>query len=139
MAKTLDEVIRTTTADYLSQLDLDNLPTPDQIASDIISLVGANITIEKNQKNPIAGSWRIPTKLGFYQIGMILMTVKNICRVVTGGVGADPSYDLLAIYQENGPNEGIYITDDEEFRRLARTYSLTFSKKENEELLLGQP
>lgn len=39
MARTLIDVIRTATDDYLAQLDLDNLPTPQQISADIMTAV----------------------------------------------------------------------------------------------------
>lgn len=135
MARTLIDVIRTATDDYLAQLDLDNLPTPQQISADIMTAVEQEIQLERQQNNA-ASKWKVPTKLGFYQVGSILMRIYSICRIATGGVNSDPSYDLLAVYQTSGRDEGIYCTDEREFHRLAKQYDYSMTKRECEELLV---
>lgn len=135
MARTLIDVIRIATDDYLSQLDLDNLPPPQQISADIMTAVEQEIQLERQQNNA-AAKWKVPTKLGFYQVGSILMRIYSICRIATGGVNSDPSYDLLAVYQTSGRDEGLYCTDEEEFRRLARAYDYSITKRECDELLV---
>src|SRR5699024_1817716 len=40
------------------------------------------------------------------------------------------------MYQTSGPNMGIYVTQDEVFRKLARQYCYSLSRREFEEMIL---
>ena len=51
-------------------------------------------------------------------------------RVKCGGENADPSYDLLAMYQTSGRDRGIYITDETEFKRIAKLYNYSVTSRE---------
>ena len=42
---------------------------------------------------------------------------------------ADSAYDILSVYQEDGPNKGIYVNDDEEFNKLVRQFNYSISQK----------
>ena len=129
MARTLNETIRICTEDYLDQIDLDNPPTPSDIEAELVTLVKDACLLE-NQIRAKGDTLKPPTKLCPSQISSIMLKLHNIVRVKCGGENADPAYDLLAIYQDAGDNEGIYITDEDVFKKLAKQYNYGISGRE---------
>ena len=93
--------------------------TAFQIAS--ANAQGAKVSIDK---------LRAPSKLCASQIAALMLKIYHIVRIKCGGVNSDPSYDLLAIYQTDGDEEGIYTTDEAVFKRLAKQYNYSISSKE---------
>ena len=129
MARTLNETIRICTDDYLDQIDLDNPPSPADIEAELVTLV-KDACILENQIRAKGDTLKAPTKLCPSQIASIMLRLHNIVRVKCGGENADPSYDLLAIYQDSGKDEGIYITDENVFKKLAKQYNYSISSRE---------
>lgn len=129
MARTLNETICVCTDDYLDQIDIDNPPTPADIEAELVTKVKDTCLIE-NQIRAKGDTLKAPTKLCPSQIAKIMLKLNNIVRVKCGGENADPAYDLLAIYQNTGINEGIYVTDENEFKKVAHSYNYTISSRE---------
>ena len=141
MAKTLNEIIRTCTDEYVSQIDVDDPPTPVIAESELVSKVSDMCRAENNIAFQIASAnaqgakvsidkLRAPSKLCASQIAALMLKIYHIVRIKCGGVNSDPSYDLLAIYQTDGDEEGIYTTDEAVFKRLAKQYNYSISSKE---------
>ena len=129
MARTLNETIRICTDDYLDKIDLDDPPSPVDIEADLVTLVKDTCILE-NQVRGKGDMLKAPTKLCPSQIASIMLRLHNIVRVKCGGKNTDPSCDLLAIYQDTGKDEGIYITDENVFKRLATQYNYSISSRE---------
>lgn len=132
--RTLNEIIRTCTNDYLDTLNRDNLPSPDVIENELIAIIKSQIVLE-NQVLPKGCKLSIPQKLCASQIATIMLFTHHIIRVKCGGDNADPSYDLLAIYCDTGDNSGLYITDEDEIKRVAHEYNYSISSRELSEVL----
>ena len=141
MARTLNEIIRYCTDEYVSQIDVDDPPEPVTAESELVSMVSDMCRIENNTAFQIATAaagggkvsidkLRSPSKLCASQIAAIMLKIYHIVRIKCGGVNSDPSYDLLAIYQADGDEEGIYTTDETVFKRLAKQYNYSISSKE---------
>lgn len=126
---TISDVLRTKTDDYLKTIDLANPPEPAQIEADLLAEI-ETVFDATNQIKPKGGKWRIPTSLEPPQIAQIVAYMYPVCTISTAGTNADTTYDLLAIYQSEGEDEGIYVTNDEVFRRLARSYNYRLTIKE---------
>lgn len=134
MARTLNETIRICTDDYLDCIDPKNPPQPADIEAELVTIV-RNACLLENQSRPKDDKLRAPTKLCPSQIAAIMLKLHNIVRVKCGGENADASYDLLAIYQDSGENEGIYVTDDDAFKRIAKNYNYSISSREIKDVL----
>lgn len=141
MAKTLNEIIRYCTDEYVSQIDVDDPPEPVTAESELVSMVSDMCRAENNAAFQIATAaagggkvsidkLRAPSRLCASQIAALMLKIYNIVRIKCGGVNSDPSYDLLAIYQTDGDEEGIYTTDETVFKRLAKQYNYSISSKE---------
>ena len=131
MASTLNGILENATKDYLDSISGQNPPAPNVTEKDLLENIKLSIQTENairaKTKDP---TFKIPEKLVPAQIADIVAHLYPIYCIMTGGVGADKAYDLLAVYQPDGPNEGIYVTDDETIRSLIRKYNYTISSHE---------
>lgn len=135
MEHTMSDVLRVTTEGYLDDLDRDNPPSPARIESDLLSEIRTVINAQNGMLEDGERKWKPPIALGFQQIAEIVAFLYPVYRIATAGTNADSSYDLLAIYQSEGPDEGIYVTSDEVFRNLARSYNYQLTTREFNEFL----
>lgn len=136
MQNTINDVLRTTTLDYLGTIDPANLPEPSVIESELLEELKTAFDLH----NAVADKgckWKIPQSLTFPQIALIVSTLYPVCRIATGGDNTDTEYDLLAIYQTDGKDKGIYVTSDEVFRSLARSYNYQLTKREFDEFMIA--
>ena len=136
MAQTINDVLRTTTRNYLNQLNKASLPSPSTIEEELLSHIATAFDLA-NSILPKGSKWKVPQRLEFQQIADIVATLYPVCRVVTAGENTDSSYDLLAIYQSSGVDEGIYVTSDEVFRSIARSYCYSLSSRDFHEFMMA--
>lgn len=134
MAQTREETLREITLNYLATLSTATSPDPKQIQADILDKI-ENAFELRNVNRPQGLKWKIPTRLTSAQIADILMALYPIVNLAFGGIKADPDYDVLAIYQTSGPNEGIYSTGKSIFYNLIHEYCYTLSDKETEDTI----
>ena len=139
MARTLNETIRICTETYLNQINVNNPPEPADIEAELVTLVKDACMLE-NQMRAQSGMGNkdklIPPKtLCPAQIASIMLKLYHIVRVKCGGVNADPSYDLLSIYMDSGPNEGIYVTDEDVFKRIVVKYNYSITVRELKDVM----
>ena len=130
---TKNTVIRNATRDYLSTVDLNNIPSPDEIEAGIINEVKIAFDLE-NAIRPKGSKWKVPDELIPAQIADILLKLYPVANVCCAGENADTAYDILSVYQDDGPNKGIYVSDDEEFNKLVRQFNYGISQKGIEEV-----
>ena len=134
MPKTINEAMREFTEDYLSKLNMANPPAPTQIEAEVVQGVRDLCSLE-NAMRPKDDKLRAPAKLCASQIAAIMLKLYHIVRIRSGGSGADPDYDLLGIYQESGPDEGLYATDDASFKRIVKLYNYSITKRELDDVM----
>lgn len=134
MARTKDETIRIITNSYLDSIDVSNPPTPAEIQSEILDLLRIEFETENNLRSK-GDKWRIMDRLCPAQIADILLRLHPIINVACAGTNADREYDMLAIYQDSGPDKGIYLSSEHIFRRLVQQYCYTIKNNEFQEVL----
>lgn len=132
MGETMNATLASETEKYLKTLDITK--TPAEIEFELLNEISAafeahNIDVDKAYK------WKVPKSLSHTQIAAILATKYPICRIACAGDNSDTDYDLLAIYKESGENEGIYVTSDDELRRLARDFNYNLTTKDFTEVI----
>ena len=135
MTKTMTQVLRETTLDYLDSLDKKSPPSPDEITAELIERTaeayeGMNAALPKGRK------WPIPNQLSTSQIADIIAALYPVARVSCLDKAADSDYDLLAVYQTDGPDEGTYATSESLFREIARQYNYNIKSRDLQEILL---
>ena len=136
MGRTKNQIIDEVTDAYIANLDMDNLPTPEEMSNELVNLVEDEIALE----NDIRGKGRkfkAPETLLFDQIAQLMAKIYPIARISCAGASADDAYDLLAIYMDSGINEGTYSTSEDDIYKLAIRFNRRLSQGEFAELLLS--
>jgi len=113
---------KTITQTYLDSLYQDDYVEPEKIANDLAQMVKHEFTLYNESAVP-GGKWHIPSELLPEQIAMAMLHMYKIKNINCAGVNSERDYDILGIYQEDGPNAGIYVSDETEIRNLIRRYN----------------
>lgn len=148
---TVNGIISRVTKSYLKHIDTKNPPSPQKIEADILTdihrqIAQHNIMTKTKIAHKDAEASELlhaPNSLCEAQIADIMLTLHHIVRIKTSGANSDPDYDLLAIYMEDGPDRGIYVTREDTLKNIAKeyNYSISSSKLDNviDFLRLGAP
>lgn len=134
MGRTKNQIIDETTDAYIATLNQNSLPAPEQIAIDLVQKIEDQILLE-NQLRPKGAGFRPPDCLSFDQIATFMAMLYPFARISCAGTNADTEYDILAMYIESGPDEGTYITSEEEFYKCARRFNRRLTSKEFNEVI----
>ena len=89
---------------------------PDAIVEQVISLT-QNEFRRHNETAPEGTKMSIPKDLTPAMIAKIMLRMYSIKNINCAGKGTDESYDILGIYQEDGPDKGIYISREKEIEK----------------------
>lgn len=133
MARTKNDTIREMTLDYLSSLDINNLPAPKDIEGDILDNICSAFQLEKAARPEL--KWKPLEKLLPAQIADIILKLYRVANINFNVANSDKSYDLLCVYQKEGAHEGIYVSDEIEIENIARQYCYSLSKGEAQEVI----
>ena len=134
MERTKNQVLRSVTLDYLKGVDKQTPPEPEKIEAELLNEIRLAFEIENSVKEK-GRHWKTPESLSFSQIAEILASLYPICRISCAGENSDTDYDLLAIYNETGDDEGIYTTSEDTFRTLARQYNYNLTQRDFNEIM----
>lgn len=126
-------LIRNVTRDTLAGMNDVELSDPQYVEGTILQNIQNEITLVNAAKS--GSKWKALDELLPVQIAEIIAASYPVVRIMTGGISSDSDYDLLAIYQEDGDDEGIYMVSDEVFRKLARKYNYSLSMKQFDEMM----
>lgn len=134
MLTTRNQTVQRVTIDYLDSLDIQNLPKPEEIESDLLESTQDRFNFENASKDKL-DKWRTPQTLFNEQIAMILARLHRTRNIITSDTTSDDTYDMLGYYESNGKNRGIYVTSDLAFQKLIRKYNPSISQKDVNEVL----
>ena len=129
MQHTISDVLRTATTDYLNSLNPAAPPPPAQIEFEMLQETRTLFENENSGKTK-GDKWPLPKRLSVWQIANIIAFLYPVCCIATAEQSTDKEYDLLCMYQEDGPDKGIYVSSDDVFRKTAREYDVNLSPKE---------
>lgn len=132
--ETVNSIHRRVTLEYLDTINTTNPPTPHQIEEQLLDLLKQEIDLA-NAVRSKDDKIRLPQSLLPAEIAQIMAKINNICKVSCAGDDADQDYDLLAIYQPDGDDEGIYTVSEDVFRQLARQYDYNLTAKDFNEIM----
>lgn len=120
--QTQNEIIAATTADYLAGLDPDDPPSPTDIERDLLAATNFAFGLEnanRQRDNKIS----LLRTLTFSQVAQLMIHLHRVVKIAPSGKNTDADYDLLALYCPSGPDEGIYLTSEDQIRAVARSYN----------------
>lgn len=149
MSATINAKIREITQDYLDSIDKEDLPLPTEIEAELLERCNKAIALHnmgpedppgsQEYPTPLKGSDKYPKlkRLQPVQLAMILSSLHNACRIGRKGISAEKDYDIIAMYQTAGHDEGTYVTCDDDFRSLVRQYDFTLTSKDFDEVMVA--
>ena len=114
-------------------MDLNNPATPATIEAELLEAVEREFDLENSVKQK-GRAWPVPQILRFSQIALIVNHL-YVVRLIQCGGNTGSGGELLAIYQEDGINQGIYVTSDDVFRNICRQYNFQMSNREFVEIM----
>ena len=129
MAHTRDEEIREITLDYLNKINIQNPPSPAKIQEELLDAISASFQAQ-NTMRPKGDKWKIPDRLLTEQVAMVILHLHPVVNIVCLESNATQDYDLLGLYQNSGPDVGIYVTEESAFRKLIRKYCFAATTSE---------
>ena len=132
---TLSSLLFNATTAYLNSIDPINPPSPGKIENDLLEETKQTILAE-NAIRAKGDKLKIPIRVDIWQIAQVLSYLYPIKRIAGAGMESEVEYDLLAIYQDSGPDRGIYVTNEDVFRKLAREYDLKISPREFADMMV---
>lgn len=121
-----------------AMLDLDEMSGqkagPKSLRADILSMTRTYL-VSENAHRGSREQLTIPQALNIQQVAMILQRRHRFVTITPdGGSGGDDT-DLFALYQESGPDAGIYTSEESQFRELVRLYNGNFKLADCTEVL----
>lgn len=121
-ARTQNEIIAQTTADYIAKLDPDNIPPARDIERELIAATNFAFGLQ-NASRKGDNKISLLKTLTFSQVAQLMIHLHRVVKIAPSGKNSDPDYDLLAIYCPAGDDEGIYLTSEDQLRKVARAYN----------------
>lgn len=131
----IDAVVRRATDAYLSRLDPQRAPDAEIIEQRLLNLV--NTVIDRDNRTKTSSNAEKQSRLRAlwpWQIAQIMLTLHRIIRVAPSDKDTDREYDLLAMYQPEGPSAGTYTSSEDDLRTCARRYSTRLSLNDFKEV-----
>lgn len=122
--------------EYLAALQGAARPTPQQIESDLLNMICTEIE-DYNTLRPRTAKMRMPQALPAAAVAHVVKALWPVAKIPCAGKETDPAYDILGLYQEDGPDVGLYATSDLVFRRLLRQYNFTASERDFREFMVA--
>lgn len=126
-----EECVKLITSDYLESDDFDESLSLSDIKNEILEIMYVAVR-EHNRRKGKAYRWSMPSGLYESQIADILIKKYHICRIAFTD---DEENELLALYQSEGVNEGIYVTRESIFNELIRQFNYTITSKSIQEVI----
>lgn len=132
MAISEDRLLRETALNFFAHLR-HTPPNPNyprvSMAQDLFeqavaSIEAANITLAKSQR------MKPPKELPNLLIAMAIAECEQVACISLAGDGAASGYDLLGVYEDSGPNEGIYNTEERALNRIIRGYNSQVTQRD---------
>lgn len=134
---TYNQVVNDTVHDYLDAImSSGTRPTPQQIEADLLRQICDDLG-DLNTLRPKGSKFQIPRVLPPAAIAHIVKALYPVCKIPCAGKETDPAYDVVGLYQDSGPDAGLYATSDLVFRRLLRQYNFTASERDFREFMVA--
>lgn len=102
---------------FLENNTIDAFSNPKEITNQVISMAKKEFRTY-NENSPKGSKMTVPVDLTPAMIAKIMLQMYCVRNINCAGINSERSYDILAIYQEDGTNKGIYISDEIEIENM---------------------
>lgn len=133
---TRNEIIDKVTAEVIAQTPVD--ASPSSIERQLIEHTNAAFTIRNEALGSVIkhrGRYAPILAITPSQTAALLLVRHSVVSIRPSGKNTDPDFDMLAIYQTDGPDKGIYASSLKVIRSTMRSYNSALTKKDAEEIV----
>lgn len=132
--RTRNQIIEEVLEDYINNMDMDNIPEPRDIESQVVNNINDTIALE-NQIRPKGDKLRNIDALDHDVIAKLMLATNTIVCINCGDENNDIDKDMLAIYKTDGINKGTYRSEYEEFKAIATKYNPRLTKSQIKDVI----
>lgn len=126
-----NNVLRETTFDYLKNLP--TIPTPDVLENELLDKIHNRFHLENALKSTKSEKWNLPQVLPNLVIAYCLTEIYSIKQIIWTKSNVENN-TTLAVYQDAGENNGIYVSDETLLNNLIAQFNPSITKKDVEEV-----
>lgn len=102
---------------FLENNTIDAYSNPKEITNQVISMAKKEFHTY-NENAPKGAKMTVPVDLTPSMISKIMMHMYCIRNINCAGANSEEVYDILGIYQEDGPDKGIYISKEKQIENM---------------------
>ena len=106
---------------FIRHNTLDAHSQPEEVSDQVVGMM-RHMFCNYNATKPKGAKITVPTDLTPATIAELMLAMYDIKTINCAGINSEREYDILGIYQEDGPNKGIYISDEIEIHKLIRRF-----------------
>ena len=135
--RTWNEIITGATDTYIRRvlaLPVKDRPSPQDMERSVLHATNLVIAAE-NQLRDKSNRMTALRTLTHAQVAKLLIAFEIFVKIAPSGKNSDPDYDLVGGYCASGEDEGIYLTSEDQLRRVARGYSASITTNDWREIL----
>lgn len=123
-----DDIVAEVTASYLDSLDVTNLPELKELKEQLFT-----VTVERlrllNSSIAKDVQLQLPSGLTEDQIYQVLNKIYNVRRVACSTANSSPELDILCVYQNDGPDRGLYTDNSLVLSKIIRSLNRDISAR----------
>lgn len=127
-------IIRECTREALENMSVDDLKNPAFVEGEVLFYVNTRFDAE-NSIRTSKQQFKELTELMPAQIAMILAYSYPIIKIAGAEMSMDTSQDIIAMYQYDGDDAGLYVTSEVAIRELIRKYNFSISSRDVSEVM----
>lgn len=107
---------------FIRHNTLDAYSQPEDVSDQVVGMI-RHMFCNYNATAPTGAKITVPTDLTPATIAELMLAMYDIKTINCAGINSEREYDILGIYQEDGPNKGIYISDEIEIHKLIERFN----------------
>lgn len=127
-----NEITTSVTSMYLDEVGQDHFGEPSTLERHLLALHNSVVKQENGKATTALERLPLAKRLTSWQVARILLRLHDVVRIVFSGPKRGAA---LAVYATEGPDEGTYVLDETELRRLARRYNTHLSLRDFSEVV----
>lgn len=110
------------TRTFIQHNTLDANSQPEEVSDQVVGMM-RHMFCNYNATAPKGAKVTVPTDLTPATIAELMLAMYDIKTINCAGINSEREYDILGIYQEDGENKGIYISDEIEIHKLIEIFN----------------
>lgn len=127
-----NDIVSTATTTYIEALDEDRLPTSATVERELLGVVNAAVRAANTETDSSGGKLPRQNKLNPWQIAQLMLRFHHMVKL---SFASAKDLSVIAMYQSEGSESGLYSISEDVMRRSARAYNMSMTTREFSEVM----